>query len=162
MQANCSRAYRVYSVTAQSEIRAGHFPISESKIEAMQFSDFEKQIFSIDQKLHREISKHPLTVTDVCPPKDLAALRATVRGVAEDLILCAEVALGIRRLQQDSKARSVVRALTIQAPLSRDDHRSAARRAFDATPREPSALPFYPYCSYLFELCNALELAEHR
>ena len=128
----------------------------------MQFNDFEKQIFSTDQAIHREISKHPLAVTEPRPPKDLADLRATVRRATEDLILWADVAVAIRRLRQDSEARSAIRALTIEAPLSRDDQRSAARRAFEATPRGPSALPFYPYCSYLLELCNALELAEHR
>jgi hypothetical protein len=128
----------------------------------MQFNDFEKQIFSIDQAIHRETSKRLLAVTKPSPPKDLADLRATVRRAAEDLILCADVDMAISRLRQDSESWSAVMALTIEAPLSRDDHRSAARRAFEATPRGPSALPFYPYCSYLLELCNALELAESR
>jgi len=94
--------------------------------------------------------------------QDWNELRAVVRRAAEALILCTDVVDGISRLRQDSEARSAVRALTIEAPLSRGDHRSAARRAFEATPREPSALPFYPYCLYLLELCNALDLAEHR
>jgi hypothetical protein len=59
----------------------------------MQFNDFEKQIFSIDQALHRETSKRPLAVTELRPPKDLADLRATVRRAAEDLILCADLDL---------------------------------------------------------------------
>jgi hypothetical protein len=126
----------------------------------MQFCHFEEQIFSIDEAIHREISKNASPMPQAT--KDWNELRAVVRRAAEDLILCTDVNQGIGRLRQDSEARSAVRALTIEAPLSRDDHRSAARRAFEATPREPSALPFYPYCSYLFELCTALELAEHR
>jgi hypothetical protein len=148
-------------IRSRASLKAGRFLRSESKIEAMQFNDFEKQIFSIDQAIHREFSKRPLAVTEPRPSKDLADLRATVRRAAEYLILCADLDMAISRLRQDSEARSAVRALTIEAPLSRDDHRSAARRAFEATPREPSALPFYPYCSYLLELCNASALAEH-
>jgi len=56
----------------------------------MQFCDFEEQIFSIDQALHREISKHPLP-PQPRPPKDLGKLRAIVRRAAEDLMLCRDV-----------------------------------------------------------------------
>jgi hypothetical protein len=93
-------------------------------------------------------------------PRDLKELRAIVRRAAEDLILCTDVNEAIRRLRQDPEAWSALAALTIEAPLSRDDHRLAGRRAFEATPREPDGLPFYPFCSYLIELCNALEVAQ--
>jgi hypothetical protein len=75
------------------------------------------------------------------------------------LILCNDLDQGIRRLRCQIEAWSAIKALTIEAPLSRDDHRSAARRAFEATPREPNSLLLYSYCSYLLELCNGLELA---
>ena len=125
----------------------------------MQFCDFEEQIFSIDRAIHREISERPLT-RQARAAKDWIELRLIVRRAAEDLILCTDVDEGIRRLRQDPEALSAVMALTVQAPLSRDDHRLAGRRAFEATPREPRALPFYPFCSYLIELCDVLELAE--
>ena len=125
----------------------------------MQFCDFEEQIFSIDRAIHREISERPLT-RQARAAKDLIELRPVVRRAAEDLILCTDVDEGIRRLRQDPEALSAVMALTVQAPLSRDDHRLAGRRAFEATPREPGALPFYPFCFYLIELCDVLELAE--
>ena len=124
----------------------------------MQLYDFEAQIFSMDQAIHREISKHGLPTSR--PLKDLDKLRATVRRAAEDLILCSDMDHAIRRLRQDPEAWSAIVALTIQAPLSRDDHRLAGRRAFDATPGEPNGLPFYPFCSYLIELCNVLEHAQ--
>jgi len=125
----------------------------------MQFCDFEEQIFSMDPAIHREISKYPL-LTQPRTPKDLGKLRAIVRRAAEDLILCRDVDHAIRRLRQDPEAWSAIVALTIEAPLSRDDHRLAGRRAFEATPREPNGLPFYPFCFYLIELCDVLTLAQ--
>jgi hypothetical protein len=125
----------------------------------MQFCDFEEQIFSTDQAIHREISKYPLP-TQPRTPKDLGKLRAIVRRAAEDLILCRDVDHAIRRLRQDPEAWSAIVALTVEAPLSRDDHRLAGRRAFEATPREPNGLPFYPFCFYLIELCDVLTLAQ--
>jgi hypothetical protein len=123
----------------------------------MQFCDFEAQIFSIDQAIHRKFSEHPPTRQ---APKEFEELRAIVRRAAEKLILCTDLDEAISRLRQDPEAWSALAALTTEAPLSRDDHRLAGRRAFQATPREPDALPFYPFCSYLIELCNVLELAE--
>ena len=123
----------------------------------MQFRDFEEQIFSMDRAIHREISKRPLP-TQPRPPKDLDKLQAIVRRAAEGLILCRDVGQAISRLRQDPEAWSAIVALTVEAPLSRDDHRSAGRRAFETTPREPK-LPFYPFCFYLIELCDMLRLA---
>jgi hypothetical protein len=125
----------------------------------MQLCDFEEQIFSMDQAIHREISKYPLP-TQPRPPKDLGKLRAIVRRAARDLILCRDVDHAIRRLLQDPQAWSAIVALTVEAPLSLDDHRLAGRRAFEATPREPHGLPFYPFCFYLIELCDVLRLAQ--
>ena len=127
----------------------------------MQFGHFEEQIFSIDRAIHREMPKDPRT-PETPAPKDLTELRATLRRAMESLILCSDLDQGIRRLRRQAEAWSAIKALTIEAPLSRDDHRSAARRAFEATPREPNSLPLYSYCSYLLELCNGLELAGYR
>ena len=125
----------------------------------MQLCDFEKQIFSMDQAIHREISKYPLP-TQPRPPKDLSKLRAIVRRAAENLILCRDMDHAIRRLRGDPEAWSAIVALTVEAPLSRDDHRLAGRRAFEATPGEPNGLPFYSFCFYLIELCDLLRLAQ--
>ena len=127
----------------------------------MQFGEFEEQIFSIDRAIHRQISQDRPT-TEASALRDLSKLRATVRRAAEDLILCSDVDHAIGRLRRNAEASAAIKALTIEAPLSRDDHKSAAQRAFEATPGEPESLPFYPYCSYLVELCNALELADYR
>ena len=129
----------------------------------MQLCDFEERIFAMDQAIHREISKCPLP-TQPRPPKDLNKLRFIVRRAAEDLILCRDVDHAISRLRQDPEAWAAIVALTIEAPLSRDDHRLAGRRAFEATPREPNGLPFYPFCFYLIELCDVLQVtqSEHR
>lgn len=124
----------------------------------MRLRDFSKQIFAIEQAIHREISEHPLT-TQPRAPKDWNELRSTVRRAAEDLILCADVDEAISRLRQDPEAWSAVAWLTIEAPVSQDDHRLAARRAFEATIHEPTVLPFHAFCSYLIELCNGLEIA---
>jgi hypothetical protein len=125
----------------------------------MQLCDFEEQIFSMDQAIHLEISKYPLP-TQPRSPKDLGKLRGIVRRAARDLILCRDVDHAIRRLLQDPQAWSAIVALTVEAPLSLDDHKLAARRAFEATPREPHGLPFYPFCFYLIELCDVLRLAQ--
>ena len=125
----------------------------------MRLCDFEEQIFSMDQAIHREISKYPLP-TQPRPPKDLGKLRAIVRRAAGDLILCRDVDHAIRRLREDPEAWSAIVALTVEAPLSLDDHRLAGRRAFEATPREPHGLPFYPFCFYLVELCDVLQPAQ--
>jgi hypothetical protein len=127
----------------------------------MQFGDFEEQIFSIDRAIHREMPKAPV-MPEIPAPKDLTELRATLRRAVEGLILCNDLDQGVSRLRRQAEAWSAIKTLTLEAPLSRDDHRSAARRAFEATPRKPNSLPFYPYCSYLLELCNGLELARHR
>ena len=113
----------------------------------------------MDQAIHREISKYPLS-TQPRPPRDLAKLRAIVRRAAGDLILCRDVDQAIRRLRQNPEAWSAIVALTVEAPLALDDHRLAGRRAFEATPREPNGLPFYPFCFYLIELCDVLRLAQ--
>ena len=128
----------------------------------MQLCDFEEEIFSMDQAIHREISKYPLPTqpTQPPPPKDLGKLRATVRRAAGNLILCRDVDHAIGRLRQDPEAWSAIVALTVEAPLSLDDHRLAGRRAFEATPRKPNGLPFYPFCFYLIELCDVLRLAQ--
>jgi hypothetical protein len=128
----------------------------------MQLCDFEEQIFSMDQAIHGEISKYPLPTQppQPRPPKDLGKLRAIVRRAAGDLILCSDVDHAIRRLRQDPEAWSAIVALTVEAPLSLDDHRLAGRRAFEATPREPNGLHFYPFCFYLIELCDVLLLAQ--
>ena len=128
----------------------------------MQLCDFEEQIFSMDQAIHREISKYPLPTQPQQPrsSKDLGKLRAIVRRAAGDLILCRDVDHAIRRLREDPEAWSAIVALTVEAPLSLDDHRLAGRRAFEATPREPNGLPFYPFCFYLIELCDVLRLAQ--
>jgi hypothetical protein len=125
----------------------------------MEFCDFEQQIFSIDQAIHDEISKHHLK-RQPRVPQDLNELRATVRRAAEGLILRRNVDEAMSRLRQDPEACTAIMALTIEAPLSRDDHRLAGRRAFAAMPHEPNGLPFYPFCSYLIELCNMLEYAQ--
>jgi hypothetical protein len=125
----------------------------------MQLCDFEAQIFSMDQAIHRELSQHPLPPQPRAP-KDFGKLRAVVRRAAEDLILCRDVDHAISRLRQDPGAWSAIVALTVEAPLSRDDHRLAGRRAFEATPREPNGLPFYPFCFYLIELCEVLRVAQ--
>src|SRR5690242_13902993 len=127
----------------------------------MQFGEFEEQIFLIDRAIHREMRKD-LALPETLAPMNLNELRNTLRRAVEGLILCTDVDQGITRLRGQAEACSAIKALTIEAPFSRDDHRSAARRAFEATPREPNSLPFYAYCSYLLELCNGLELAEQR
>ena len=113
----------------------------------------------MDQAIHRELSKSSLP-TQARPPTDLDKLRVIVRRAAEDLILCRDVDHAIRRLRQDPEAWSAIVALTVEAPLSRDDHRLAGRRAFEATPRQPNGLPFYPFCFYLIELCDVLRAAQ--
>ena len=124
----------------------------------MQFSEFEEQIFSVDSVVHREFFEHP-AITQA-REKDPRSLRTIVRRAAEDLVLCGDVEEGINRLHYDPEAWSAIITLTVDAPLAPDDHSSAARRAFQATAVEPNALPFYPYCSYLLELCGELDRTE--
>jgi hypothetical protein len=125
----------------------------------MEFREFEEEIFKIDRAIHREFVKNP-AIIQAAAAKDSSELRAIVRRAAEDLVLCSDVDEGIRRLRHHPQAWSGIIALTVEAPLARDDHRSAAQHAFEATPREPNALPFYPYCSYLLALCSELDRAE--
>jgi hypothetical protein len=127
----------------------------------MQLGDFEAQIFAIDRAIHREISKRPLPAQPPAP-KNLGKLRAIVRHAAEDLILCGDVDQAIKRLRENPQAWSAIVALTVEAPLSREDHRLAGRRAFEATPRDPDGLPFYPFCFYLIELCDILQVTRSR
>jgi hypothetical protein len=127
----------------------------------MEFSEFEHQIFTIDKVIHQEffknrgIGRNPQATNS-------NVLRLVVRRAAEDLVLCTDVEQGINRLKAHPEAWSNIIALTIDAPLARDNHRAAARRAFEATAREPNALPFYPYCFYLLELCSELDRADDR
>ena len=122
----------------------------------MEFREFEDQIFKIDRAIHREFFQNP-PIKVAGRATSTNDLRAIVRRAAEELVLCADIDEGIRRLRRDPDAWSGIIALTVEAPLARDHHRSAARRAFEATPGEPNALPFYPYCSYLLELCSELD-----
>jgi hypothetical protein len=122
----------------------------------MGFREFEEQIFRIDRIIHREFFQNP-AAKQAPGARRSHDLRTVVRHAAEDLVLCADIDEGIRRLRLDPEAWPGIIALTVEAPLARDHHRSAARRAFEATRREPNALPFYPYCSYLLELCAELD-----
>ena len=112
----------------------------------MQLCDFEEQIFSMDQAIHREISKYPLP-TQPRLPKDLGKLRAIVRRAAGDLILCRDVDHAIRRLLQDPQAWSAIVALTVEDPLSLNNHRLAGRSAFEATLADPMACPSIHFAS---------------
>ena len=125
----------------------------------MEFREFEEQVFKIDRAIHREFFKNP-AIIQAGSRKHSTDLRGILRRAAEDLVLCTDVGKGMRRLRHDPEAWSGIIALTVEAPLAREHHRSAARRAFEATPREPKGFPFYPYCSYLLELYSELNRAE--
>jgi hypothetical protein len=84
----------------------------------MQFSEFEEQIFSIDQAIHRELSSNPLTKATAVA-KDSKELRMIVRRASEDLILCTKVAKGIRRLQRYPDEGLGLMELTTAAQLQR-------------------------------------------
>ena len=127
----------------------------------MESSEFEHQIFMIYKVLHQEFLKNLSTISS-SQVMTSNKLRLIVRRAAEDLVLCTDVEQGINRLKSHPEAWVGIIALTIDAPLARHNHKAAARRVFEATPREPNALPFYPYWSYLVELCSELSHAEEQ
>jgi len=86
------------------------------------------------------------------------SLYAGVRRAAEELMLCTDVDEAIARPRQDPEALLCVECLTNRGPIERNAYVSAARRAFEETIHEPTALPFHCFCSYLIELCNGLEI----
>jgi hypothetical protein len=127
----------------------------------VQFSDFSREIFDIGKAIQDELAQRPLTEPQPAP-QDLKELLSIVRRAAEDLMLCSDVDEAIGRLRRDPKALLAVEWLTNDAAILADDYKLAARRAYEATLHEPTALPFHAFCSYLIELCDGLELESPR
>jgi len=123
----------------------------------VEFGDFSREIFEISKAIQDELARHPLTGSQAAP-QDLKQLLAIVRRAAEELMLCTDVDEAIARLRQDPEALLCVECLTNRGPIERNAYVSAARRAFEETIHEPTALPFHCFCSYLIELCNGLEI----
>jgi hypothetical protein len=123
----------------------------------MTFKDFADQIIAVGDAIHDQLDEHPLTKELRHPPKDWRALRESVRSVAEDLILCADVDEAIAQLRQDQSRALNVIWLTNLA-ISEDDSLLAMKRAYEDTRHVPTILPLHAFCAYLIELCEGLEL----
>jgi hypothetical protein len=118
--------------------------------------EFSQQISEVTHAILDQLGAEPPTTMPPVP-KDWPELRATVRRVAEELILCADVKEGIALLRQDQGAlQGVVILTTEMIPFSA--RKLAIQRAYAATSHEPSVLPFHAFCSFLIELCDGLEL----
>ena len=102
-----------------------------------------------------QLDQYPAT-KELLPPKDWNALRESVRSVAEDLILCADVNEAIALLRRD-QARALNVAWLTNLAISEDDSILAMKRAFEATAHAPTALPLHGFAAYLIELCEGLE-----
>jgi hypothetical protein len=122
----------------------------------MTFKQFSAQIVAVGHALLDQLDQYPAT-KELSPPKDWNALRKSVRSVAEDLILCVDVDEAIALLRQD-QARALSVVWLTNLAISEDDSLLAMRRAFEATPHAPTALPLHGFAAYLIELCDGLEV----
>ncbi len=120
----------------------------------MELKEFVHQVASGARALLDEYNDHPLAQSHY-PPKDLRRTLSNGRRVAEEIILLTDVDEARSHLQQDPEALRDVLLLTSDFPF--EDQKLAVDSAYEAMRHEPTILPFFAYCSYLIELCNALE-----
>lgn len=122
----------------------------------MEFRDFHNQIFAaLHEIVSNEESSPP---TEAIPAqKDLPALLASVRTVAEEMALCTTLDGAIAKLRADRAA--LLGTLWLTSHLSDQSIVLAVRRAFASSPEDSSVLPGYPLAAFLIELCdNGLEI----
>ena len=122
----------------------------------MTLKKFEKQVLAVCVELLNKIGEFPPDQNTPPPPKDDATLLKTVRGVAEDLILCSTLDEAISLLQQD-QVKAVSVAVLIGSMVKPKDSALAIKLAHASTLHEPSILPLHAFCAYLIEICNRSE-----
>jgi len=125
-------------------------------VELNQFAD---QVFGVAEAIRKEFSERPFP-EGIRVPKDWPSLRATVRNLAADLILCADVDEAIAQLRQDQSG--ALAAVWLTSQVQEQDSGLAIERAYAATAHEPTVLPLHAFCSYLIELCDGLELGSSK
>jgi len=121
----------------------------------MQFRDFHNQIYAVISAIQDSLESHPPTQA-MAAPADWKHLKSIVRNVAEDLMLSSNVDTAISKLRENQATLLAVVWLASEPPM--EDLALAERRAHESAPDDISFLPFYPFCSYLIELCDGLEI----
>jgi hypothetical protein len=121
----------------------------------MEYRDFYKQVLGVTSAVQESFADRPLT-SDVDVPEDWPALRDIVRGVAEDLMLCADTASAIAKLRDNPTAALGVVWLTNH--ISDNDVIEAMKLAYKGIESDAPFLPGRAFASYLIELCDGLEL----
>lgn len=118
---------------------------------------FQQQAFSVLHALQDDLENHPLT-EEIRAQKDWPALRASVRGVAEDLMLCTTIDEAIAKLRQDRAAALGV--LWLVGQVSNDDSILAMKRAYSSMSQDTTPLLLYPFAAFLIQMCDDLELTQ--
>jgi len=123
--------------------------------QCLELREFHNQIFAVISAIQDSLESYSPTQA-MRAPADWPKLRSIVRTVAEDLMLFSNVNTAISKLREDQA--TLLAVLWLTSELKIQDLILAERRAYESAPDDMSLLPFYPFCSYLIELCNGLEL----
>ena len=125
----------------------------------MELKDFGNAVHQVQSAILDEFEANPLTKKPLAP-KDFPAMKATLRRVAEELILCGDVTEAIARLRQDQTGELAAVLFLTTDLLPADCHVTAIKRAHASTLHEPTVLPFHAFCAYFVELSDGLEVVK--
>jgi hypothetical protein len=123
----------------------------------MELKDFGDAVNQVQSAILDEFEANPLTKTPPAP-KDFQAMKATLRHVAEELILLGDVSEAIARLRQDQTGELASVLFLTTSMIPPDIHVAAVKLAHAKTLHEPTFLPFHAFCAYLIELADGLKL----
>jgi hypothetical protein len=123
----------------------------------MDLRDFGSAVHQVQSAILDEFEATPLTKKPPAP-RDFQEMKATLRHVAEELILCGDVSEAIARLRRDQTGELASVLFLTVTMLPPDSHVTAIKRAHASTLHEPTVLPFHAFCAYLIELADGLEV----
>jgi hypothetical protein len=122
---------------------------------AVDLSEFRGRVFDVLLRVNEACENDP-SVREQHMPQDLRGILSIAQDVASELILCDSVDEAINLLKRDQLKLGVVDYVANHA-LGTQEIESAILLAHAKTTEEPSALPCYPFGSFLSELCSGLE-----
>jgi hypothetical protein len=121
----------------------------------MQLFEFRCRVFDALIRIRVACDGNP-SVRQQVLPQDVRELLSIVRTAASEVILCVSVDEAIHRLKQDQLKLGAVEYVSSEA-LSDLEIESAMLLAYAKETQDTPSLPCFAFCSYLIELCNALE-----
>jgi len=96
--------------------------------------------------------------TDLDPPADWPALRAKLRGLADDLMLCTDIPSALAKLAEDKV--TFLGVVWLVTNINEADSIAAMKQAYSTAAGGFMDLPGSPFAAYVIALCDGLELTK--